>query len=269
MSGTEFVEDRVSGPTEQPRERAADRADDTDRGERVPRPDPVEGQTADSVARVDGSTERPDHGRLWAVPALVGVGALVVAVTAVALPGLVPVPGAEVVRSTRSLAMLLGTFAGLVGLYVVYAGRERAPQADDGPFELPRSEQRERAVSDASPDLVGADIDDLVAAVDGRVDPYSGLEASYAADVRRELRETVVTLLVDRRGWSAEEARRRLDAGSWTDDPRAASFLGDETVPDPPLGTQLRDWASGESFDRRVQATVAEIRRLADGGERR
>jgi len=269
MSGTEFVEDRIS-TTEGSDERVGDRQDGFERDNGGERPAPAEGTTEASVARVDGTVERSAPGRLWTVPALVGVAALAVAVTAVAFPGLIPVPEPNVVRSTRSFAMLLATFGGMVGLYLLYDGRGGIDRPEDGPFDLPapHREQREPE-SDASPDLVGSDIDDLVGAVDGRVDPYSGLEASYAADVRRELRETVVTLLVDRRGCSAEQARRQLDDGTWTDDRRASSFLGDETVPDPPLGVQLRDWASGEAFDRRVEATVAEIRRLADGGDRR
>ncbi|MUV50741.1 hypothetical protein GJ630_14085, partial [Haloarcula sp. CBA1122] len=58
---------------------------------------------------------------------------------------------------------------------------------------------------------------------------------------------------------------RDVRTGSWTDDRRAAAFLGGPDAPDPPIEMQLRDWASGEGFDRKVEAAATEIRRLQRG----
>lgn len=77
--------------------------------------------------------------------------------------------------------------------------------------------------------------------------------------VRREIRTVAVETLVDAADLDEDEAKRRLETGEWTDDPRAAAFLGSD-VARPPLRLRLRDWLSADpSFERRARATVDEI----------
>lgn len=79
--------------------------------------------------------------------------------------------------------------------------------------------------------------------------------------IRRILRRTLDTVLVERGGLSSEAAMERRRAGSWTDDPRAATFLGNTDVR--PLSLRFRDWFVGDEFRANLRATVAEIDRLA------
>lgn len=61
---------------------------------------------------------------------------------------------------------------------------------------------------------------------------------------------------------SPQKATERIDDGTWTDDERARALLGDEDVR-LSLSTRIEDWLSGEGFERNVDATLAELRRLA------
>lgn len=79
--------------------------------------------------------------------------------------------------------------------------------------------------------------------------------------IRRILRRTLDTVLVERGGLSSDAAVERRRAGSWTDDPRAATFLGNSDVR--PLSLRFRDWFVGDEFEANLRATVAEIDRLA------
>lgn len=215
-------------------------------------------------ATIDASIEREENGRLWLVFTFAGVAALAAAVVVATFPSLLPLPASnDAVRQIRSVAPILGAVVGALGIYGLYDRHDAIDWESDETVELPAASHettqgREQLV-------VGSDIDDLLESIDGRVDPYNGLEASYAADIRRELRESAERVLVDSAGVSAATASQALADGRWTDDQRAASFLGDETVAEPSLSIQLRDWASGESFDRKVEATVDAIRRIERG----
>ena len=81
---------------------------------------------------------------------------------------------------------------------------------------------------------------------------------------RRRVREIVIAVLADRRGLTREEAADRTRDGSWTDDPRAAAYLAGHV--EPPLRIRLRDWAHGDWTSRSLEATIAELERLAAGG---
>lgn len=83
---------------------------------------------------------------------------------------------------------------------------------------------------------------------------------------RRHVRIAAVETLRSE-GYAESEATAQLEDGSWTDDPRAAAFLGasNATVP---LRTRISDWARGETFDKRVERTVAELQ-ARNGGRSR
>lgn len=84
--------------------------------------------------------------------------------------------------------------------------------------------------------------------------------------IRREVRETLETVLVERAGLSKVEAADRRRAGSWTSNPRAATFLGESDVR--PWWMRARDWLHGDAFQRNLEATVAELDRLVTDIER-
>ncbi|MFC6973993.1 hypothetical protein ACFQL1_03815 [Halomicroarcula sp. GCM10025709] len=215
-------------------------------------------------ASVDATIEREPAGRLWLVFAFAGLAALAAAAVVATFPGLVEtVAAADAVRQLRGAAPLLGAVVGALGLYGLYDRHESPEYASDETVELPAANPESTQGTEQT--VVGADIDELLESIDGRVDPYNGLEASYAADIRRELRETAKRVIVDSTGVPDATAAAAIDEGTWTDDQRAASFLGNETVAEPSLGVQLRDWASGEAFDRRVNATLDAIRRVERG----
>ncbi|GCF12951.1 hypothetical protein Harman_08860 [Haloarcula mannanilytica] len=238
-----------------------------------------DGQGETARETIDVSVERPAPGRRVVQYSLLGLAALAGAVFVVTFPSVLPKVDSGTTRSIRVVASISAAVIGLFGLYSVVRTRDsnlppvkgsqpRDPYHDgddDEPEEL-LDELLEPETTQAEPDdLVGDEIDDLLSEIDGRVDPYSGLEASYASEVRNRLRETVRQVLVETTDMSPEEAARAVRNGSWTEDRRAAAFLGGPEAPDPPIEVQLRDWASGEGFDRKVEAATAEIRRLQRG----
>lgn len=86
--------------------------------------------------------------------------------------------------------------------------------------------------------------------------------------VRERLAESAVSVLMHRENYSEEEARERLDAGTWTDDPYAASFLAESNV----QSTPWREWFRGilsdqTSFQRQAHRTADAISRRARADE--
>ncbi|WP_245180556.1 DUF7269 family protein [Haloarcula amylovorans] len=217
-------------------------------------------------ATVDATVERADAGPLWRVLTLAGLAALAAAVVVATVPGLLPTPTDSTATATlRAAAPYAGAAVALVGLYGVISREKTGEPTPETPVELPSANPE--TMRGESHSVVGDDIDDLLRRIDGRVDPYNGIEASYAVEVQHRLREAVLRALVRYTDRDPETAEAAVANGTWTDDVRAASFLGDR-VGDPPLAVQLRDWASGEGFDRKVAATLSEIRRLRGGDAR-
>lgn len=220
--------------------------------------------TQSARVRVDRTAETTGSGRLWRVFACVGLASVVAAVVVATVPGLVEsLADAGTTATLRAAIPVAAVGVALVGLYGVVS-RDHSERRDSGaPVELPTVDPESKQGPEQT--VVGAEIDDVLDRIDGRVDPYDGLEASYAADVRRRLRKTVERTLIRRTDMGPDEARAAVEDGTWTEDRRAASFVGGDRVADPSLGLQLRDWASGEGFDRSVDATIEEIRRLRGG----
>lgn len=86
-------------------------------------------------------------------------------------------------------------------------------------------------------------------------------------DARGRIRETAIAVIAAAENCEPSEAARRIDAGTWTDDPRAAAFLGGARYA--PLRVRIRDWASGDGYERWATHAVAEIEALAAGEGRR
>jgi len=84
---------------------------------------------------------------------------------------------------------------------------------------------------------------------------------------RGRIRERAIAAIAAAENCDRERAAERIDAGRWTDDPRAAAFLGGARHA--PLRIRIRDWASGERFERWATSAVAETEALTDGEGRR
>lgn len=169
----------------------------------------------------------------------VGLGALLAAIVLQVVPGGPP-------SLLQASAVVPAISAGAIGLGVLLWLQQG--WSDDGSASLRPSET-------PSPDRVGHRIDDALTAsssVETRFSPLS---------IRRDLRETLETLLVERSDLSRAEARDRRRAGTWTADPRAATFVGQEDVR--PWRLRLRDWLYGDGRKRNIHATIVELDSLA------
>jgi len=240
-----------------------------------------DGQGETARATIDISVDRPTPGRRFVQYTLLGLAALAGAVFVATFPSVLPAVDSGTAADIRVVASVSAAAIGLFGLYSIVRdgesdlpsvkGRQpRKPYHDSDTGDNKSTELLDELLDPETTqtdtiDLVGDDIDDLLSEIDGRVDPYNGLEASYAAEVRDRLREAARQVLVETTDMSQVEAARAVMLGSWTDDRRATAFLGGPDATDPPIEMQLRDWASGEAFDRKVEAATAEIRRLQRG----
>lgn len=192
---------------------------------------------------------------------LVGVVALAGAVAVAAVPGVVPSGLVEAVSGTvRGLVFVLAAAVGLLGLWTVYRGKS---VRDEPPVELPATPAERERRREGEVRIVGRSIDDLldrIASPEGQATKVDRLIDQ--GRIRDAVRETAVSVLVDTRGYSRPEARDHVESGNWTDRPRAAAFLGGGTA-DLPLEVRIRDWLSGEPFERQVRAAVEELADLA------
>ncbi|WP_231186763.1 hypothetical protein [Haladaptatus sp. DYF46] len=89
---------------------------------------------------------------------------------------------------------------------------------------------------------------------------------SRRATTRRHIRRAAIETLRSE-GYTRNEARARIENGSWSDDPRATAFFGASSA-NIPLRTRIVDWARGETFDRRAERAVSELQ-SRNGGESR
>ncbi|PSQ20056.1 hypothetical protein BRD00_00070 [Halobacteriales archaeon QS_8_69_26] len=192
---------------------------------------------------------------------LAGVAALAGAVAVAAVPGVVPAGLAEGLSSTvRGLVFVLAGATGLLGLWAVYRGSDGTAS---GSVELPATPAERERRREGQVRIVGRSIDDLlerIATPDGQATTVDRLIDQ--GRVQDAVRETAVDVLVDTRGYSRREARDSVDAGAWTDRPRAAAFLGGDAT-NLPLEVRIRDWLSGEPFERQVRAAVDELADMA------
>lgn len=80
-------------------------------------------------------------------------------------------------------------------------------------------------------------------------------------EIRSELRAVAVTTVMRDANCTREEAQQRIEAGTWTDDGVAATFLSEGRTPS--LGTRLRTAFVGESpAEQAVRAAATEIAEL-------
>lgn len=160
--------------------------------------------------------------------------------------GAVLAPGAFALGIERYTVVVLGLLA-LGGAVRTVQARRRGSRRRTGTAtpELPPSV--------ASP---GDDLDSVLSSFD---------RSRYrTGDRRREqLRKLATEALVRYRGESEAAAREQVERGTWTDDPAAAAFLG-EDAGQSSWGTRVRARLTGASpYRQRVERTVAVIAEVA------
>lgn len=181
-----------------------------------------------------------------AIGAAALLGAVVVALFEPALPSLALVGTDWVVFAGAGGAIALG----LVGVLLVGAASEEGaslPPREAGPTRRHKrvTESIDRSLERLEPGETAAE---------------TGRRSYQRRQARAAIRETVASVLAERHDVSEAEAARRLRDGSWTDDPRAASFASREV----PLALRLRleDWAYGARYQRGLAAAIAAVEAL-------
>lgn len=184
---------------------------------------------------------------------------LLLAVAVLALSGAagaLVLPGADLAVGgvARLFVVLAGLAAGVAGVWTVVqmAGDETGGRRAD-PF-------------DRVPEHVEVGVDELVGAdVNEHIDRYESQHGwrrqRTIRTVRDRLGTTVVDTVVDVDGVDRDTAVDRLSDGSWTDDDRAAALFAEPGAIQRSIDDRVADWAIGDSFARRVEAVIDELRR--------
>lgn len=185
----------------------------------------------------------------------VGTAALLAALVVAFLPGLVPWGLVAWLAPLASVGtvVLLGLVVAALGLALL----RRSETVDRGDtVRLP--DYGDRTATETT--TVGAAVDDPLATLTEDPESTTGPERVRAAEtVRLELHGLAVETLAAVENCDRGTAARRVERGEWTDDPRAAAFLGGEDVPRVPVRLRVLDWVRGDPVARRAEATVVAI----------
>ncbi|WP_157971643.1 DUF7269 family protein, partial [Halorussus litoreus] len=205
--------------------------------------------------------------------AAVGVASLVVALGVVFLPGLFPESVFRPVSRVLGSQVVVGLFAATAALLAAAALRESATRTSGDDRRATDDEQQTDAwFPNRSPErahydevrTAGREVD---RALGTDPDDHSADDvAAMRRDARNRVRTIAVDVVADFENCDRATAARLIADGTWTDDRRAAAFLAG--VDRAPLGVRIRDWASGERFERWASRAVAEIEARAGGGGR-
>ena len=197
-------------------------------------------------------------GTLGAVATLVG-GVFVLA------PGLVlgiPLVRTAVSSLTTGPKAVMTAATAVVGVYLLAAARSNgaeqvpADTAGERRFDAAATDPPEAVIADRR-SLTGAGVD-----ADVRIAVVDGGPALRA--VRDLLRDLAVDAYADD-PYAAEEARRAVETGAWTDDRRAAVFLAGEAGPTPSVLSRVRLWLSPErERERRIEAAMGAIEQVQE-----
>jgi len=177
-----------------------------------------------------------------------------------AVPGGIAIWAADSLAVARGVVLVLAVVAGLLGARTLLAmSGERDPDGS------PPSERRLGRSRPPESRLAGWRVDEALArATAVEPDRRPSQRAHDVQTVRQRLRDAAVRTLASRHDLSRDRAAEMVDDGSWTDDPRAAAFLGSAAAPAPPLRIRIGDWASGESTERSVEHAADAIAATAD-----
>jgi hypothetical protein len=183
-----------------------------------------------------------------ALVALVGIGSLAGALALLFAPSSDALGG----LATALTGFPAGTVARAL-LTLVFGALTLFAAFGDGETWEPTAPDPETVSTDRR--TAGSDFD---AALD-RLRAGDTDDPEVRARVRAEVHAVATAVLESATDDVDAPASDRLADGSWTDDPRAAAFLG-EDVPQPPLSVRFRDWLSAEpTFERRVRVTLAAL----------
>jgi hypothetical protein len=163
-----------------------------------------------------------------------------------------------------------GATIALLGITAVVLGVVRIVQGRDDSTPEPPSLGTPEAANYGSVGSTGHNLDVTIENVDGTLrepGPSEWWEARERDRVEAEIRAAAIDVLARRESIGRDEAAAMVEAGTWTTDPRASSFLGGTDAPEPPLKMQFYDWLSGAAYDRHVEHTVDEIAARADLAE--
>lgn len=69
--------------------------------------------------------------------------------------------------------------------------------------------------------------------------------------LHQRLRETAIQTIINQSNCKYEEAERRVERGSWTSDTEAASFLGGNDAPPPPVAGRVKAAINGQRWQQR------------------
>jgi hypothetical protein len=179
------------------------------------------------------------------VAALVGT---VIALGTFLFRRLGPLGGDSLATALDSLAQSLPAIGVIVVLVSLLAVWRLRPSAST----LLATETSEEIQPFAAPDGMAAHLHDAVQA------QYRGEKEESATEVHELLVDGAVRAIRTHRGVDAQTARRAVESGTWTDDPIAAAFLGEQTRYPP------RDWLyglvdPGGAYQRRVRRTLDAI----------
>lgn len=85
----------------------------------------------------------------------------------------------------------------------------------------------------------------------------STTRSQLAEQIRDDIRETAVTVLMRTETWTASEARAHLDRGAWTDDPQATAFF---TQTPPPWTVRFHEWLGARSvIQQRLECVIDDL----------
>ena len=224
---------------------------------RPSRRDRSTGNTDRRLLTDGGTASRWSFGRVTRI-SLAGIGLILVCLSLVVLfrPALLPLDQVPVSRLSDSirnnLLQALGATA-LIGGLLIYLGRHvlgigRSPTADRDSSPLPYPPE---SIRTATAEQVGTGFDDRLAAIE------STSRDGERDRIESSLRERAVELQTVYEGYDEQTASERVETGQWTDDPRAAAFLGGPAVAGPGWRTELWDWLRPmPRVERRIRHTV-------------
>ncbi|WP_132057064.1 DUF308 domain-containing protein [Halorussus amylolyticus] len=180
-------------------------------------------------------------------PILTGIGVVAVAlgVLMVVQPSL-----ATAISADYAAVLLIGALALVQGVRIAQSRRTS---------EIRGAETPDVETVETMP-TPGAEFDERVARM--RSGPRR-TTIRERADLRDALLDAAVSAVAHAENCSREDARERIDAGTWTDDVHAAAFLGGDDAPNPPFRSKLRLAFSTESVHqfrlRRAADAVARV----------
>ena len=151
------------------------------------------------------------------------------------------------------LVVAIGGFGLLVAIPVLASGRDgNLVQAD-----MPDPEEP------VSVPPAGNGFDETIGSWSYRL-PFVGRKHRH--NVKERLRTAAIETLMRAENCTREDARQLVDSGEWTDDPRAAAYLGGPNVSKVSTGNRASTILTGRSWQQHcAQRTATEI---ADRGER-